>query len=40
MAIADDKGLSRATLGDIRLPPIRIASIASGMPWPRIERTR
>ena len=34
--IAEDRGLSTATLGDIRLPPIRIASIASGMPWPRI----
>jgi hypothetical protein len=29
-------GLSTATLGDIRLPPIRIASMASGMPCPRI----
>ncbi len=33
---AEDRGLSKATLADIRLPPIRIASIASGMPWPRI----
>ena len=34
--IADDSGLSTATFGDIRLRPIRMASIASGMPWPRI----
>ena len=34
--IADDSGLSTATLGCMRLPPIRIASMASGMPWPRI----
>ena len=34
--IADESGLSSATLGWIRLLPIRIASIASGMPWPRI----
>ena len=34
--IADDSGLSSATRGWIRLRPIRIASIASGMPWPRI----
>ncbi len=30
--IADDSGLRIATFGCIRLPPIRIASIASGMP--------
>ncbi len=36
MEIADDSGLSRATLGDMRLPPKRIASRASGMPWPRM----
>ena len=36
MAMADDRGLSRATLGAMRLWPIRIASSASGMPWPRI----
>ncbi len=36
MAMADESGFSTATLGDIRLPPMRIASIASGMPWPRI----
>ncbi len=36
MEIAEDSGLSTATLGDMRLPPIRIASMASGMPWPRI----
>ena len=34
--IAADTGLSSATLGSTRLPPIRIASIASGMPWPRM----
>ena len=34
--IADESGFSTATRGCIRLPPIRIASIASGMPWPRI----
>ena len=36
IARADDRGLSTATLGSIRLRPIRIASSASGMPWPRI----
>ena len=34
--IAEETGLSTATLGCIRLWPIRIASIASGMPCPRI----
>ena len=34
--IADDSGFSTATFGAIRLPPMRIASIASGIPWPRI----
>jgi hypothetical protein len=34
--VAADTGLSTATRGAIRLPPVRIASIASGMPWPRI----
>ena len=34
--MAEDSGFSTATFGCIRLPPIRIASIASGMPWPRI----
>jgi hypothetical protein len=34
--IADDSGLRIATFGCIRLPPIRIASMASGMPCPRI----
>ena len=34
--IADESGLSIATFGSTRLPLIRIASIASGMPWPRI----
>ncbi len=36
IATAEESGLSTATLGDIRLPPTRIASIASGIPWPRI----
>ena len=40
MEIADDSGLRTATLGYMRLPPMRIASIASGMPWPRIARSR
>ena len=30
--IAEESGLSTATRGWMRLPPIRIASIASGMP--------
>lgn len=34
--MAEDSGLRTATLGAIRLSPIRMASIASGMPWPRI----
>jgi hypothetical protein len=34
--MADDRGFKTATFGDIRLPPIRIASNASGMPCPRI----
>ena len=34
--IADEIGFSTATLASMRLPLIRIASIASGMPWPRI----
>ena len=34
--IAEDSGFRSATLGDIRLPPIKMASIASGIPWPRI----
>ncbi len=36
IAIAEDSGFRNATFGSIRLWPIRIASIASGMPWPRI----
>jgi hypothetical protein len=36
MEIADDSGFSSATFQSTRLPLIRIASIASGMPWPRI----
>jgi len=35
IAIAEDSGLSTATLASMRLRPIRIASIASGT-WPRI----
>ncbi len=34
--IAAEIGLSSATRGWIRLPPVRIDSIASGIPWPRI----
>ena len=36
MAIADDSGFRIATFQSSRLRPSRIASIASGMPWPRI----
>ncbi len=36
MEIADETGLSTATRGWILLPPSRMASMASGMPWPRI----
>ncbi len=36
MEIADDNGFKIATLGLIRLRPSRIASSASGIPWPRI----
>ena len=36
MEIAADNGLSRATFGSMRLPLIRMASIASGMPCPRM----
>ena len=36
IAMADDSGFRTATLASIRLWPIRIASSASGMPWPRI----
>ena len=36
IAIAEDSGFRIATFGDIRLWPIRMVSIASGMPWPRI----
>ena len=35
-ATAEESGLSSATLASMRLRPIKIASIASGMPWPRI----
>ncbi len=34
--IAEEIGFSAATFGSIRLCPIRIASMASGIPWPRI----
>ena len=34
--IADEIGFSSATFGSTRLPLIRMASIASGMPCPRI----
>ena len=34
--IAEVTGFRAATFGSIRLWPMRIASIASGMPWPRI----
>ena len=36
IAIAEDTGLSTATRGCTLLPPMRIASIASGIPCPRI----
>ena len=36
MLTALDSGLRTATLGSTRLRPMRIASIASGMPCPRI----
>ena len=36
MEMADEIGLSNATLGSIRLRPSKIASSASGMPCPRI----
>ena len=34
--MADEIGLSSATRGSIRLPRIKIASSASGIPCPRI----
>ena len=34
--IADESGFSSATFGSTRLPLIKMASIASGMPCPRI----
>ena len=34
--IAEESGFNTATFGDMRLRPIKIASIASGMPWPRM----
>ena len=33
---AELTGLSTASRGSTRLPPTRMVSIASGMPWPRI----
>src|SRR5437899_10323203 len=36
MAMAEDRGLRTATLASMRLRPIRMASRASGIPWPRI----
>jgi hypothetical protein len=36
ITMPDDSGLSTATFGDILLLPNSTASIASGMPWPRI----
>ncbi len=36
ITMPDERGLSTAIFGDMRLLPKRIASIASGMPWPRI----
>ena len=33
---AEDNGFSSATFGSMRLPPIRMASMASGIPWPRM----
>ncbi|AHI80973.1 chloride channel core domain protein [Burkholderia thailandensis E444] len=36
ITMPDASGFNIATFGDIRLLPNRIASIASGIPWPRI----
>jgi hypothetical protein len=36
METAEEIGFRTATLALIRLSPMRIASSASGMPWPRI----
>ncbi len=36
MLTAEESGFSTATFGSTRLRPMRIASIASGMPWPRM----
>src|SRR5437763_13356591 len=36
MAMAEATGLRKATFGSTRLPLIKIASMASGMPWPRM----
>src|SRR5262249_59810002 len=35
MDMAQESGLRTATRGDIRAWPVRMASISSGMPWPR-----
>jgi hypothetical protein len=36
MEIAEEMGLRIASFGSTLLPPTRIVSIASGMPWPRM----
>ena len=36
MEMAEESGLRIASFGSTRLPWIRIDSIASGMPWPRM----
>ena len=36
MEMALESGLRRATLGSTLLPLMRMASMASGMPWPRM----
>ena len=36
MEMADESGFRSATFGSTRLPLSRMASIASGMPWPRM----
>ncbi len=38
IAIADDTGFKNVMRNGIRLSLVRICSIASGMPWPRIAR--
>ncbi len=34
--IAAESGFKKATLGSTRLPPMRMDSRASGIPWPRM----